>query len=906
MSDSAADSRDSGSGNFPFSDDAPVPSGDGQDTVIAEPGQLNPSDDSQQFKSGEFEVTEVPIHLRLSPNEPEFNPNGVQLQHFVIDSLIGSGGMGAVFKAIDTTLQRTVAIKILSHRLSADSGLVARFHNEARSCARLNHENIARIHFIGEHEGINFIAFEHVDGLNLRQLITERNWLMPAEALNFTLQIAFALRQTSAEGVVHRDIKPSNIIVTDAGRAKLVDLGLARKSGDDSVGDLTSFGATMGTFDFIPPEQARDARAVDVRSDIYSLGCTLYNMLTGQAPYPEGTALQKLLDRHTEGLPDPRQINPIVPVELSDIVKRMMAIEPADRHQSADELIGDLLSIGADLGLRGINPDSLVWIQPSEQKPGFLQKYSVWVAALAALLMFVAVFDLLPSQNQNGVDGNRVSISGARPGANSGKAESPSSTSVAEPVGPNEPTTDVGQAEPRNGGSQKGTSAGTNIELRPTDEDGVTDPDSNAKTLANLPLAEEVDGAASDPATMDVVPKIDERLISLDSDSDSERSFQTLEAAIAEADDGDIIKLRFNGESGFERRPAWVSNKNITIRAEPGFRPVIQFRIDEDLVDTDNRIITLVGGSIDLVDVDLHVYIPDTDVAARWSLFSLQGTDQVRLKHANVRFINPAGLPASVFELTSDATTRLSQERDDGSMPDQEFKVNIGDCWVQGDCNLFSVSNTLPGQLDVINSALSLGGALLKYTGSSEMDRIEQGQVDLQLEHVTCLVGDSVIQTRDSNGFFPGPQRKLLPVNVTANNNIFSSISQRPLVLMCGNSGVEEFRHLLTWNGNKNCYNKIDVFWQIDSSISPDGLEVLDYERWRRLWQDASDSSDNGSVVEEDVWMTDWKSKQSDEIQLSDLTLNSSSLSIGGATDAKDVGADISSLPVDSQLLLDP
>ena len=884
MSDSASDSRDSGLGNFPFSEVVPIPTGDDQDTVIADVARQESSNESQ-FVSGDFDVTEHAAHERLSPVNPKFNPHGVCLQHFVIDSLIGSGGMGAVFKATDTTLQRTVAVKILSHHLSSDRGLVARFHNEARSCARLNHENIARIYFIGEDQGINFIAFEFVDGLNLRQLIAERNWLTPAEALNFTLQIAFALRQTSQEGVVHRDIKPSNIIVTDAGRVKLVDLGLARKSGDDSVGDLTSFGATLGTFDFIPPEQARDARSVDVRSDIYSLGCTLFNMLTGQAPYPDGTAIQKLLNRHTEDLPDASKVNPIVPEDLSDVVKQMMSIEPDARHQSADELIGDLLNIGADLGLRGINPDSLVWIQPREHNPGFLQKYSIWMTALAALLMLVAVFDVLPGQPRR-----PTSLVSDR---------DPIIEKVAAPLSggdattPNTPVIEGAQADPVNGGSKPDSSGGgANMALRPDSDDSV-----NTTTTNQSPLTSGENETEATTST-DVIPIVDDRLISLD--SDSERSFQTLEAAIAEADDGDVIKLRFNGLSGFERRPVWVYDKNITIRAVPGFRPIIQFRIDEDLVDTDteNRIMTLVSGSIDLVDIDLHVHIPESPLGARWSLFSLLGTDQVRLNHVNVQFINPAAVTASVFQLSSNATTRLSQERNDGSTRDQDFSVDLADCWVSGHADLFAVTNTLPGQLDVRNSALVLEGALLKYTGSSEIDRVETGQIDLQLEHVTCLVGDSLIQTRDSDGFAPGPQRKLLPVNVTANNNIFSSLTLSPLVLMYGNSDVEEFRQLLTWNGNRNCYNRITSFWQIDSSISPDGLEDLDYDRWRGLWRNESESSDTGSVVEEDVWMTDWNGKPASEIQLSDLTLNpSSETMIGGATDGKDVGANISSLP---------
>ncbi|NOX53697.1 MAG: serine/threonine protein kinase, partial [Planctomycetes bacterium] len=248
---------------------------------------------------------------RLFPPESDVlegrapDPAGIQLGHFVIEERIGMGGMGAVFRALDTRLQRYVALKVLSPFQARDPAAVQRFVNEGRAAARLDHDNIARVYHIGEEHGLNFIAFEFITGTNVRDLIRQRGRLEPAEAVNYTLQIASALRHTSAAGVIHRDIKPSNIIITPSGRAKLVDLGLARKIDSQSAPDLTVAGTTLGTFDYISPEQAKDPRNVDVRSDIYSLGCTLYHMLTGEPPYPEGTVLQKLLSHQGGEPPDP-------------------------------------------------------------------------------------------------------------------------------------------------------------------------------------------------------------------------------------------------------------------------------------------------------------------------------------------------------------------------------------------------------------------------------------------------------------------------------------------------------------------------------------------------------------------------------------------------------------------------
>ncbi|TXT30872.1 MAG: putative serine/threonine-protein kinase pknB, partial [Planctomycetota bacterium] len=215
------------------------------------------------------------VWLRLFPSEVDYQdpalipaPTGLLLGHFQIEARIGAGGMGAVFHAMDTRLQRGVALKILSPSLSRDETAVQRFQNEARAAARLDHENIARVYFIGEEQGLHFIAFEFITGKNLRDLIHERGRIEPNEAVNYVLQIASALRHTSANGVVHRDIKPSNIIITPSGRAKLVDLGLARKESAESAPDLTMAGTTLGTFDYLSPEQAKDPRNVDVRSDL--------------------------------------------------------------------------------------------------------------------------------------------------------------------------------------------------------------------------------------------------------------------------------------------------------------------------------------------------------------------------------------------------------------------------------------------------------------------------------------------------------------------------------------------------------------------------------------------------------------------------------------------------------------
>ncbi len=301
---------------------------------------------------------------------------GERIDIFELEEAIGVGGMGAVFRALDTRLDRLVALKILPPEPAFDTEVVQRFYQEGRAAARLDHENIARVFTIGHDGRFHYIAFEYIEGTTVRQRV-ERNGPMPvSEAINYTLQIADALVHAAERGVVHRDIKPSNIIVTPHGRAKLVDMGLARRferGGDDG---LTQSGMTLGTFDYISPEQARDPRDVDVRSDLYSLGCTLFHMLTGRPPFPEGTVLQKLIQHQEEPPPDIRALNPAVTADLASILGKLMAKDRDRRYQTPEQLVRDLLTVAGALGLRSVSPEGLVWL--SSEAPPAWERHLVW------------------------------------------------------------------------------------------------------------------------------------------------------------------------------------------------------------------------------------------------------------------------------------------------------------------------------------------------------------------------------------------------------------------------------------------------------------------------------------------------------------------------------------------------
>lgn len=324
---------------------------------------------------------------------------GKKLAHFELIEPIGVGGMAAVIRARDTQLDRFVALKILPPEMAQDKDNIERFHQEAKSAAKLDHVNIARVFFCGEDQGLHFIAFEFVDGKNLRTIMDERGQLPVGESIRYILQVAAGLEHAASRGVVHRDVKPSNIIITPQGQAKLVDMGLARNLERHGQRDLTHSGVTLGTFDYISPEQALEPREADGRSDIYSLGCTFYHMLTGQPPVPDGTPLKKL-DHHRHHFPtDPRDLNPAVPEEVVKVLGKMMAKRPKDRYQRPIHLVQHLMQVAEQLGDSGIIAPGGLSLDVSLPGSSGSRPALIVGMALAALVVMIVLLSFAPGPN---------------------------------------------------------------------------------------------------------------------------------------------------------------------------------------------------------------------------------------------------------------------------------------------------------------------------------------------------------------------------------------------------------------------------------------------------------------------------------------------------------------------------
>jgi serine/threonine protein kinase len=267
------------------------------------------------------------------------------LGNYVLLDRLGKGGMGEVYKARHRRMDRVVALKVVASATASSDEVVQRFHREMKIAARLSHPNVVTAHDADEAKGTHFLVMECVDGEDLASLVRRQGPLSIAEAGNCVLQAARGLEYAHRQQVIHRDIKPSNLILDRLGTVKILDMGLARLKGlwgsADPVSDeeLTRSGQMMGTLDYMAPEQSMDIRHADARSDIYSLGCTLYYLLIGRPVYPADTITKRLLAHREAAIPSLRAACPGVPESLDQTFQKMLAKKPEDRQQNMSEVI---------------------------------------------------------------------------------------------------------------------------------------------------------------------------------------------------------------------------------------------------------------------------------------------------------------------------------------------------------------------------------------------------------------------------------------------------------------------------------------------------------------------------------------------------------------------------------------
>lgn len=876
---------------------------------------------------------------------------GERLNHFELLSYVGGGGMGAVFRARDSMLNREVALKVLSRDQGADDETRRRFQNEAQSAARLDHDNIARVYYVGEDQGLNYIAFEFIEGVNLRDLVEQRGPLPLPEAISYTLQVAEALAHASSRDVVHRDIKPSNVIITAHGRAKLVDMGLARlHQVDRSADDLTASGVTLGTFDYISPEQAYDPRSADVRSDIYSLGCALYFMLTGQPPFPEGTVLQKLLQHKSEPPPDPRDFNRDLPDALAAILHRMLAKAPTERYQTAQDLIGQLQGLADRYGGLPVAPRAAPWTVPAPTAPAWLDRHLPWLLPVGVLVAVVAGLEYLGAQTNRAHDENPAAVRVAsrsdgptlapesaeratkppssreakhrperEPVATKGKANATgaSSPNKVPSAVDDAPSPDAASAndksiagadvsspdhDQRNGSGKDGDPA---TQSPPADDDHAAI-DSNSGAGAAEPTTAASDNVDAEPFPQDDGNAREPRgypapqpglLIVTGKPGEYEPGvFSNLSAACAKAKDGDAIELCFNGRR--KEMPVAISNLSVTIRAGKGFSPVVAFQPNDiDPVRYPRAMFAVSGGHLKLVNLSLELNVPRIASTDPWALVETRLARDVEVEKCVLTIRNATDQFASfhrgvAFFNVKGAPGADSMMKSSMGMTWEPVRIRLEDCVIRGEASLLAVNDMQPVNLLWRNGLLASSESLLQVNGSARQ-ATPGDEVKLELRHLTASVRGGLCRF---DGLPEAPS--MLKARVWCSDCIVIGGLDAVLVEQLGVEPVPSQQQRLAWEGDHNFYQGFATFWRIKDRSSSKAPQGHSFEQWRMHWTEQHEAKPTWGGV---AWKRSPPLDRPAHTYLpADFALDDrddDNHARGGASDGQDAGLDVARLP---------
>ncbi len=762
---------------------------------------------------------------------------GEQLGDYVLEDAVGIGGMGTVFRARDTILDRTVAIKVLARDHAADPEIAARFRNEGRSAARLDHENIARVFGMGEDRNLPFIVFEFIDGINVRDLVV-RGGPLPLElATSYTLQIAMALEHASSRSVVHRDIKPSNIVVTSDGRAKLVDMGLARLH-LPSADELTNSGVTLGTFDYISPEQACDPREVDVRSDIYSLGCTYFFMLSGRPPFPDGTVFQKLLQHRGESPPDIRDENPDVPAEVSRIIRKMMAKDPENRYLTPEELIRDLMMLAGGLGLQVSGATGLVWLAPDQIRPSFFERHLPWIVPVGLLVAAVVALEVM-SRRAPPVD---VPLASSLPAASTDPVAAPVQPPAELPADPTTPEESPSESP---SDSASGASMARLPEPVPAG-DGAT----------QSPMAEPTTGPETAPATgpRELVEVPADEFLVYARETDEPLIYQDLLAATSAASEGATIELRYNGTR--ETSSLDIDGKNLTIRAGSGYRPGLAFRYESAAGQMPSTyLLTVRSGNIRLVDLDLRMAVRPEVASAGWALIRTRGAQRVQLENCTLELANPSQhLNAAFIEITAppgvDAMPQMGMGNE---MPPETVEVQLSTSSARGEGVFLRTEEQQPVRLAWDNGLLVLSSGVPAFEAiGGAIPMVGGAEVSIVLSRLTAHVPGGLIRIEQSSSRMDPPS---LAVNL--DDCIILGDRGSALVQHEGLDDMDEARARLDWRDRNVHYEGLRTFWRLALRRSSDPPIDWDFDQWTAHWATAPG----------DAWLNavDWSGNPSAE-----------------------------------------
>ncbi|MCK4556506.1 MAG: protein kinase, partial [Candidatus Aminicenantes bacterium] len=284
---------------------------------------------------------EIPVTETLETPTEKLTTGSIFAGRYQIIEELGKGGMGKVYKAIDKKLNEEVALKLIRPEIASDKKTLERFNNELKFARKIAHKNVGRMYELMEEKGTHFITMEYVPGQDLRGLIRQTGQLTVGTAISIAKQVCEGLTEAHRLGVIHRDLKPQNIMIDKEGNARIMDFGIARSL---KAKGITGAGVMVGTPEYMSPEQV-ESKETDQRSDIYSLGVILYEMVTGRVPFEGDTPLSVAVKHKTEAPPDPKEINTQIPGNLSHLILNCLEKGKEKRYQSAGEVRSELENI---------------------------------------------------------------------------------------------------------------------------------------------------------------------------------------------------------------------------------------------------------------------------------------------------------------------------------------------------------------------------------------------------------------------------------------------------------------------------------------------------------------------------------------------------------------------------------
>lgn len=792
---------------------------------------------------------------------------GQHLGQFTLEEFVGGGGMGAVFRAVDTTLDRIVAVKVVSND-QTDEDTLRRFRNEAQSAARLDHPNIARVYSVGEEGGWNYIVFEFIEGVNVRDLVVHKGPLPLDEAVSYIIQVADALEHASQRDVVHRDIKPSNLLVMQDGRAKLVDMGLARlHQVESSAEDLTATGVTLGTFDYISPEQARDPRDTDVRSDLYSLGCTFYYMLTGMPPFPEGTVLQKLLSHSSEPPPDPRDLRADLPAEVSVITMKLMAKIPTQRYQRPAELTLELMRLCESLGLVAPQAGSLL-LPTQESTVSKIAVHLPWLVPVCLLVAIVFGVDALlpksaavsqdrlmpPALPKPLVMGSDETVEAGVQPASTTERPTIDAPPPEQPKPDSEPSTIETITTPP---TLPATAASTELVSETTGpvaiEQSPLGDMSAVLEVAPATATLQVDSELDMTLAVDVAKQVEVGSQSKDIDanvmspavaevtttrivvrpevsSDEDVTIvRTLEAALKRAanDSGiRVIELQFNRHTA---RPLIVDLRNdLTIEAGEGFTPLLVFdRMNATSQDA-NQMLRLLGGSLTLRGVHLYCRLPYS-AEEDWALLDLKQVRELHLEECTFTLQNDYAAKAAFLRVQSPRLPEMPLPGQEANLPPRP-SIIMDSCIARGAATFITATSGLPFTLEVNNALVVTSERFVELSDLATTIRQEIASVTLREATIEARLGLCRATLTSSD-------RRLPQLLVDAEHCL---VDHNPGAALIEHIGVTDaaraISHSFKLRGQFNRFPQTEMVWRL---VARDG------QRLEILWDERTDAANS-------------------------------------------------------------